>query len=60
MPKITDDRPAHIDPGAPADGDEHARRQAIKQTVDPGGMLLADAQSGRLALGKAGFYMLRP
>ena len=35
MPKITDDRPAHIDPGAPADGDEHARRQAIKQTVDP-------------------------
>ena len=53
MPKITDDRPAHIDPGAPADGDEHARRQAIKQTVDPGGMLLADAQSGRLALGKA-------
>ncbi len=32
MPKITDNRLAHIDPDAPADGDEHARRQAIKQT----------------------------
>ena len=32
MPKITNDRPAHIDSDAPAGGDEHARRQAIKQT----------------------------
>jgi len=31
MPKITDDRPAHIGSDAPADGEELARQQAIQQ-----------------------------
>ncbi len=28
--------------------------------VDPGGMLLVDAESGRLEGARSGFYMLRP
>jgi len=31
MPKITDDRPAHIDSDAPADSGQRARQQAVKQ-----------------------------
>ena len=31
MPKITDDRPADIDSNAPADSEQLARQQAIKQ-----------------------------
>jgi len=31
MPKITDDRPAHIGSDAPADNEQPARQQAIKQ-----------------------------
>ena len=31
MPKITDDRPAHIDLDTPADSEQPARQQAIKQ-----------------------------
>jgi hypothetical protein len=31
MPKITDDRPAHIDSDAPTDSEQLARQQAIQQ-----------------------------
>ena len=32
MPKITDDRPAHIDSDAPTDSEQPARQQTIEQT----------------------------
>ena len=54
MTKITDNRPAHIDPDAPADGDEHARRQAIKQTRARRRFKISTASAA------VGFYMLRP
>ena len=31
MPKMTDDRPAHLDSDAPADSEQRARQQAIQQ-----------------------------